>query len=288
MSGDFKSQAKQVKRDAAIARHNWDPDPSSWHFRMYKWWQRKSAHYNSRDNFCHYWRVVLIWAPLVWLAPIICVVGCLAAIALLIAVFFLAPEGRGSLLILAGIVYVVIGCMIGGESVKKFSLTGKPNVQRGLVELFFLPVVIVVFALFGLIWPLRNLFVGLHTRYDFYNRARRWFFGASLRSSGLLNWVRPVNVLAVALIALFGVYEPRSLLVITGVILLCASIVSLLYLADRTVEKRRETAKSSSVTTKPSNVRRVFYGMTGIFALIWSAILAAKWKICPIIKLPER
>lgn len=43
--------------------------PNSWHYRVYKWWKDQSGFdrkksYTFRENFCHYSRVVLFWAPM--------------------------------------------------------------------------------------------------------------------------------------------------------------------------------------------------------------------------------
>lgn len=39
---------------------------TSWHYRWYMWWQRKSGKTRSTLDLCHYVRVLLIWAPLRW------------------------------------------------------------------------------------------------------------------------------------------------------------------------------------------------------------------------------
>ena len=38
----------------------------SWHGRLYTWWRAQGGFktIGYRENLCHYWRVVAIWAPL--------------------------------------------------------------------------------------------------------------------------------------------------------------------------------------------------------------------------------
>lgn len=44
-------------------------DQDSWHYATYNWWRKHSRGNRPgyRENFCHYVRVILIWAPLLWL-----------------------------------------------------------------------------------------------------------------------------------------------------------------------------------------------------------------------------
>lgn len=70
------------RRKEAKQRRTWTVSTDSRHFKLYKLWRdRGGANPNGyRENFCHYWRVVVLWAPLryflytqykdkVWLRP---------------------------------------------------------------------------------------------------------------------------------------------------------------------------------------------------------------------------
>lgn len=44
---------------------------TSWHYNLYRWWASNSPWYRRhghsyRENLCHYVRVILLWAPLLW------------------------------------------------------------------------------------------------------------------------------------------------------------------------------------------------------------------------------
>jgi len=63
------------KKDEILAkgeaqRGQFDPEPGSAPVRMYQYWVENSWVHGqpapARENFCHYWRIVLIWGPLWW------------------------------------------------------------------------------------------------------------------------------------------------------------------------------------------------------------------------------
>lgn len=45
-------------------RASWSPQLGSAPLRHYMWWRSQTGKYRAQENFCHFWRVVLIWAPL--------------------------------------------------------------------------------------------------------------------------------------------------------------------------------------------------------------------------------
>lgn len=73
----FRERAAEVKAAGEAERGNFQPEgvPK----RMYQWWLSESVSSKAlairtgqrRENFCHFWRVVLIWAPLMALATIV-------------------------------------------------------------------------------------------------------------------------------------------------------------------------------------------------------------------------
>lgn len=70
---DFKNKASEIKAAGVAERGNFTP--SGVPLRIYNYWLDNSAstkafdikHGNRRENFCHFWRVVAIWAGLLWL-----------------------------------------------------------------------------------------------------------------------------------------------------------------------------------------------------------------------------
>lgn len=66
----FKEKANEIYKDGVARRGHFSPDPDSAHLKAYLWWIENSqaGEKPARENFCHYWRVVLIWTPLLWVA----------------------------------------------------------------------------------------------------------------------------------------------------------------------------------------------------------------------------
>lgn len=46
------------------SRETWSPRLGGAPMRHYVWWREQTGKYRSQENFCHFWRVVLIWAPM--------------------------------------------------------------------------------------------------------------------------------------------------------------------------------------------------------------------------------
>jgi len=65
---DFKDKSEQVLEDGKAARATFQPPVDSAPLRAYQYWLKSTGREPFRDNFCHFWRVVLIWAPLHWVA----------------------------------------------------------------------------------------------------------------------------------------------------------------------------------------------------------------------------
>lgn len=59
----MKQKADQVLAEGRASRETWTPKLGSTPLRVYRWWRRETGHYIYQENFCHFWRVVLIWAP---------------------------------------------------------------------------------------------------------------------------------------------------------------------------------------------------------------------------------
>lgn len=70
---DFKTKTSEVLAQGKAERGNFEPTGAP--LRLYNYWltrsnskKAKAIRYGERrENFCHFWRVVAIWAPLFWL-----------------------------------------------------------------------------------------------------------------------------------------------------------------------------------------------------------------------------
>jgi len=60
----------ELAADLFHVPEEFEVDPNSWHGRLYRYWRGGAVFKTEgyQERFCHYWRAVLIWAPLSWLA----------------------------------------------------------------------------------------------------------------------------------------------------------------------------------------------------------------------------
>jgi hypothetical protein len=61
---NFRTKAREVYEQGVEERGNFTPTGKP--LAIYKWWAERSPNAPERENFCHFWRVVAIWAPLMW------------------------------------------------------------------------------------------------------------------------------------------------------------------------------------------------------------------------------
>ena len=62
----IKSLTEEIVESGKASRGEYDPEPGSMPLRVYQFWNANTSHPRERENFCHYWRVVFIWAPLMF------------------------------------------------------------------------------------------------------------------------------------------------------------------------------------------------------------------------------
>lgn len=104
---NYRTRAAEVKAAGEAARG--DFEPTGVPLRMYQWWLANSPGKKARairegsrrENFCHFWRVVVFWAPM--LALVIAVTGLLESL-------MEKTEGRGGYV--AGTI-LAVGAVIG-------------------------------------------------------------------------------------------------------------------------------------------------------------------------------
>jgi hypothetical protein len=63
----LRDKNKKVLSEGARERATFQPEPDSAPLKVYQYWLRVTDREPFRENFCHFWRVVLIWAPLAFL-----------------------------------------------------------------------------------------------------------------------------------------------------------------------------------------------------------------------------
>lgn len=59
----WREIASEVKAEGEARRGNFSPEPGSWPDRSYRYWRDAQWDPPQRENFCHFWRVAVIWSP---------------------------------------------------------------------------------------------------------------------------------------------------------------------------------------------------------------------------------
>jgi hypothetical protein len=213
-----QKRARRVMAEGEAKRRTWNPDPNSAHARVYRWWQNKTRQYVSQENFCHYWRVVLIWALLHWLAkPFLYLLGT----AVIGGVVWLTALYADTALAVASVVglfiYVVYGAVVSLQLAYELNLEkegvpwlgARPRVVRVLAYVLALPVILFCAIIVSIVMALK----WLHDKYDLYAKVGRWLINARPGKSKFVSWLRPWVIMLTLAVAALGVFEYTWLLV---------------------------------------------------------------------------
>lgn len=254
----FRERAAEVKAAGEAVRGNFEP--SGVPLKVYKFWAENGGSEPERENFCHFWRVVVIWAPLLfvftkaeaaykqmWVKIVCAAVLLLVLIALSLSFHSFAITMGVVLGLTAGFALLVVTTWFGVRLVER---KGWGRVVEKIV-LGFLGVVVVGLIVFSL--------VGLALE------VARW---------------APFALIG-ALAALFGM------------------MFGLFWLGERRTAKRRaeRTARydyyyehgvfpdgtAPGTSREPGRMSKFFHGLGDFLILIGQVIRVNKWKICPIV-----
>lgn len=222
-----KEKAEQIKMQGALERGEFNPKPDAAHLKMYKYWERVTQPDRRQENFCHYWRVVLIWGPLVWLL--------MHLLDGLVKVFSFLPSVH-----------------LSDKAHKRIS-TGFKWAAFGLVGL------VVVYLIGVLIYG---------------------FFTDPWLTLGVLGAILGIAAGLVGIIAVVTFFVARA-----------DAKKELDQIArDRAYfdgEISREEWLGKKSKKAPGRVRKFFSGVKDFLILIGRAIQVRKWKICPLVQIPD-
>jgi len=133
MSSALRERTSEIIEAGKAERGNFEPTGVP--LAMYNYWLGHSFTDRAnrirlgirRENFCHFWRVVAIWAPLMFL-----VVRPTAITADALARFFSTRLGQAVAIVLYGVLFSLMG-LIGGLALVSFVALTLPVVALGLV-----------------------------------------------------------------------------------------------------------------------------------------------------------
>ena len=273
---------EQTWEKGAAERRDWNPQPDSAHYRVYKWWMERSGKRPDRENLCHYWQVVLIWAPLRWLVkPLLVLLG-IAVVAGLIWVGVVLPI---ALLAILALPYVVFAGYVGKQLLHKVGFGGfddgpvkwldrRPDIILALAVVVTLPLLVVAVVFAFVVCAIGSIFVLLESDYKVFSRSWNWFAHARPAQPRWLTWVRPWQIIPLTLIIL-GVVpsgaQPIALPALVGVGGL-ALVVGIVLLLSYLVNTSRAALRSKRTALRyQANKRQVDEVLRLIFEVLHPA-----------------
>lgn len=278
----LRQRAAQVKEVGAMERRNWNPAPGSAHHKIYRWWQRKSGKHVPVENFCHFWRVVLIWAPLRWLAKPLLVLLSLAIVGgiVTLAIFWLSTI-LGVLATITGLTYLVFGVRATGQLLNELNerefnefrwrwLDKQNSTVKAAVCLAVLPVELPLAVILIVIGSLAVLLVSLNEDYDVYRRVGHWLVGAHFSERKALGWIRPWLAFPVAL-AITSIWFQAARVVLAFVGAFCVGTGLMLlgsYLIDRARERRKQAELEAEERARRLKREVTLMVLRRIFAIV--------------------
>lgn len=212
--------------------------PQAWHYRAYEYWRHNSLMWAPiRENFCHYWRVVLFWAPLTWVVRrefSSLKVLPLLVIGLIFSLFADLSTTVGLAVFLGVEIYVAVLTVIWGYAGGQME---KETVMGAVIMFGLVPLPIAALAPFwvfsqGVETGLRH--ISGWTGFKWVQKLLAWFESSS--------WLQAVGaVLGWAVVASLGVFFVRTIrpdeklfafgvmfLVLTGVVIAVVAVTAAL------------------------------------------------------------
>lgn len=257
-------------------------DPHSWHAKWYNFW-RDHAKYKAtgyKENLCHYVRVLLIWAPIMWIrygrigkvpswmpAALVIIAG------VLWAGFTLIPTITQLVLIGVGVIAAAVGLFATGVLIHDKN----PERAQRIVSAIFKPVTL------PLSWAQGKIKRSFDLNEERIDGFIDWFF-----DTRVLRVVSPARVAFASFIALMAVLSPQFLFTVLVIMVVASAALGILTgvvaLADWLDSRKTRTGSDPK---PPGVVRKAAGGVTGTIKLGGHYVMAKKRGICPFISFKE-
>ena len=310
----FGKKAAEVRKQGALNRGEFQPTgkPKD----VYLFWLRHQKYPPTMENFCHFWRVVAVWAPLLWLrlqfkalggflaskaatsggviAGLLVVIGVLITLAITVdAAFVYVP------LTIIALVYATLGVVAGFIANSEYDSLAEmradeDETETAMVNLWTLPIS----------WPAYHVARFLHA-------VPQKVWDVLLLGIAGVAGIALVGLIGTLLFLGAGEFGWMLLVAIVAVVAGIAGLFGLLYLffiaRDAFLQRRDRKeaeyeAKVASGEIKPKepvqNVQWVpgpflskiigfLVGVKDFAVLAFNVVRVNKWKICPIVKIEQ-
>lgn len=307
---NLRAKAREIKAEGEAERGNFTP--SGVPKRLYQWWlantnskKGKAIRWGDRkENFCHFWRVVLIWAPFMGLRkaaekalPFIIGVALLAIVAGFVALLVFEPSLLWQIPVVAVAAVVIILIMFGIPVGIEWATGPEPfeNVDMSTGRAykwmrFFVPTVVVFFLIakfFLKVGPVVGRFFEGKGHLVAGALAVLGVIGFELALALTSGWVFALQMTGLMVaIAIAGLF----------VVFLCALLSDYISglrakarrrddaLLDAFIEKHGRMPTKAEQRKPPGRLARFFTGMADFIVLIAQVVRVKKWKICPVVE----
>jgi uncharacterized membrane protein HdeD (DUF308 family) len=214
---DWRERATAIREEGTLARRDWSPSADSFHWKIYQWWRTHDGKAPLRENWCHYFWVVVFWAPLKWVTQPLrsykfwAAVGILAATLVVLGLVLVTvkwpSEFFGTVGVLLGAAWIVTGLaffihcfgMLTDERSPFGALEWLEDKNYGiyaLIALFYLPVMAAALLFCLAAFVILGLLIAPFEHYKVHKRLARmhpakypWFNPYTALGAAIGLWV---------------------------------------------------------------------------------------------------
>jgi hypothetical protein len=298
---DFHSKAKQVRKEGALLRGEFNPKGAP--REVYKFWKKHAQHVPDTENFCHFWRVVVFWAPLTALRlGIIKAFShktvCIAAVITYVLGFLaLAAFVNVGWIAFVAVPYFLLGVSAAilvyeGNSIPTTDQERQEDRYINLLYAATAPVSFTVTAMAWLVEKPTEYFRSLNWKAK--DIIARVVLGIVLTTAGIglsvilflsfkKDWIGTLSFIGL----LFGMFLAGT--VITVVISLCLNKQTNHKAQKRQAHWRalQDGIETDVIITPPGKFKAFLTGVKDFATLLVQIVRVKKWKICPIVNIDE-
>lgn len=302
---NLRDKAREIREQGEAERNNFEPSGAP--LRLYNYWLKRSSTKDAeairdgrrKENFCHFWRVVVFWAPFMWFRRgVVRVVEHPATIVLIVLAMLAAAaytvvtiqDARLVAGIVAGVLWTVSG-LAAGAAVSTEGFRNTETWEKVFLALT-LPVSLVGYAVGRAVvtWTPKRT---------------RFTVGGLLTAAALLI----VGMIVVAIVQSIGANGFWLTMGYIGLVLLAAAAGLALMLGagfafgklGELIGSARRARKAKALEAyeatlddedyyytprakrEPGKVAKFFTGVGDFLVFLSQIIRVNKWKICPLV-----